>query len=479
MTNDNETILIQPINFTESSFSYIKSKLSQLNWSVFLESADLNHINSRWSIYSADPIVTLQSKDTQITIEGIDISPSVQENVLDVCHRIRKCLFNEKSATTNCFNVPFTGGVLGALNYELGYQFEFIKNTTRTKNIDISDVVLGFYDWAIIYDNRDKQFFLVVRKHSLSTTPLSEYFNTRLNWLLNIHHNTTVITNFSLESPWVSNMSQAEYANKFATVQHYILAGDCYQVNLAQRFKADYLGDEFEAYQLLLLQNTPPFSAFLRLPTHAVLSFSPERFLQLTGQKIESKPIKGTRPRFSDQCLDEKSKAELLASPKDHAENLMIVDLLRNDIGKVSTTGSVQVTALFEIESFPAIHHLVSTITSTLKPTHSTETLIQSCFPGGSITGAPKIRAMEIIAELEPHSRSVYCGSIGYIDAQGDMDMNISIRTLLCYQNKIYCWAGGGLVADSKVDHEYKECFDKVSRILPILSKNSTTKDFE
>jgi len=471
MKNNNLNILIQPIKLKKSSFLNIKTKLSQIDWSVFLESADLNHINSRWSIYSADPIVTLQSKNKQITIDGIDITPYAHENALNVCHRIRKCLFNEQADTTNRFNLPFTGGVLGGLNYELGYQFESIKNTTPTENIDIADVTLGFYDWAIVHDNRDGQFFLVVRKHRQSTLPLSQYFDTRLNWLLNMQHNTKFTTDFSLKSPWVSNMSKAVYAAKFATVHSYILAGDCYQVNLAQRFKADYIGDEFQAYQLLLLQNSPPFSAFLRLPTHAVLSLSPERFLQLTGQTIETKPIKGTRARFSDQLLDEKSKAELLASTKDRAENLMIVDLLRNDIGKMSTAGSVKVSSLFEIESFPAIHHLVSTITSQLKQTHSTEDLIQACFPGGSITGTPKIRAMEIIAELEMHSRSVYCGSIGYIDAQGDMDMNISIRTLLCHQNKIYCWAGGGLVADSKVELEYQECFDKVNRILPILIK--------
>jgi para-aminobenzoate synthetase component 1 len=212
-----------------------------------------------------------------------------------------------------------------------------------------------------------------------------------------------------------------------------------------------------------------------------VLSISPERFVSLQADQIQTKPIKGTMPRDKDPRIDKQMASLLATSEKDRAENLMIVDLLRNDIGKVATAGSVNVPKLFDIESFPAVHHLVSTVTATLKPTLDATELLKACFPGGSITGAPKIRAMAIIEELEPSRRSLYCGSIGYISQNGNMDSSITIRTLVAQKhnrqldskqnNVLYCWAGGGIVADSKVDAEYQESFDKVSKILPVLSR--------
>ncbi len=175
-----------------------------------------------------------------------------------------------------------------------------------------------------------------------------------------------------------------------------------------------------------------------------MLSVSPERFLQLKGREIETKPIKGTRPRSRNVNQDAQNADDLRHAEKDRAENLMIVDLLRNDIGRVASPGSVSVPALFEIESFPAVHHLVSTVKGKLAEQYSACDLLRACFPGGSITGAPKVRAMEIIEELEPHRRSVYCGSIGYISRCGTMDTSITIRTQVCHNGKIFSWAGGG-----------------------------------
>ncbi|WP_413698662.1 aminodeoxychorismate synthase component I [Psychromonas sp. KJ10-10] len=296
------------------------------------------------------------------------------------------------------------------------------------------------------------------------------YWQQRYDWLLAQINNDIALTSFKLLNEWQSNMSKAQYSDKFNQIQAYILSGDCYQVNLAQRFKAKYSGDEYKAYQALLADNSPPFATFLRLPEQVILSLSPERFLKLEADIIETKPIKGTRPRFKELSLDQQSMSALQQSEKDRSENLMIVDLLRNDIGRVCQPGSVKVPRLFDIESFPAVHHLVSTVTGKLEDKYQVEDLLKACFPGGSITGAPKIRAMEIIAELEPNRRQSYCGSIGYISNNGKMDTNIAIRTLICTQGEIYCWAGGGLVADSQVDAEYQECFDKVSKILPCLT---------
>ena len=215
--------------------------------------------------------------------------------------------------------------------------------------------------------------------------------------------------------------------------------------------------------------NAAPFSCYLNLPEVQILSSSPERFLKLTQGVVETKPIKGTRPRKQDDAEDQEQIQSLEKSHKDKAENLMIVDLLRNDISKTCKKGSVKVPIIFEVESYATVHHLVSTVTGILADDHHALDLLKSCFPGGSITGAPKIRAMEIIEELEPNRRGVYCGAIGYIGFNGNMDCNIAIRTLVHSNNTIRFWAGGGIVNDSVVEEEYQECFDKAAALLDLL----------
>ena len=266
-------------------------------------------------------------------------------------------------------------------------------------------------------------------------------------------------------------MTKPEYLQKFEQIQQYLQSGDCYQINLAQRFSANYQGDEWQAYLRLRVRNAAPFSAFIRLTDCAILSISPERFIEVNQRRVETKPIKGTKPRFANPQDDKQSAEALQNSPKDRAENVMIVDLLRNDLGKVCSPGTVKVPSLFAIESFPAVHHLVSTITGELAPQHQAIDALAAAFPGGSITGAPKVRAMQIIEELEPHRRNIYCGSIGYLSVHGHMDTNIAIRTLVCANNTIYAWAGGGIVADSNGESEYQETFDKVGKILPVLTE--------
>jgi para-aminobenzoate synthetase component 1 len=262
----------------------------------------------------------------------------------------------------------------------------------------------------------------------------------------------------------------ASYQQRFNQIQEYLLAGDCYQINLAQRFEVNYEGSEWEAFNLINGANCAPFSAFITLPESRILSVSPERFIKLDSRKIETKPIKGTRPRGRDDEQENQFIKSLQNSEKDRAENLMIVDLLRNDIGRVAQAGSVCVPKLFDVETFPAVHHLVSTIHAQLNEKYSAVDLLKASFPGGSITGAPKIRAMQIIEELEPHRRNAYCGSIGYISRHGQMDTSITIRTLVAERGKLYAWAGGGIVADSDCEEEYQETLDKLSKILPILS---------
>ena len=265
-------------------------------------------------------------------------------------------------------------------------------------------------------------------------------------------------------------MDKNQYVDKIAQVNAYLRSGDCYQVNLAQRFDAPYSGDEYQAYLRLRGANKAPFSAFIRIPEAVIISISPERFLSVDSQgKVQTKPIKGTRPRSPDNAIDQQNIQALRGSSKDQAENLMIVDLLRNDLSKSCQPHSVSVPALFEIESFAAVHHLVSTVTGQLAEQQTALSLLRGAFPGGSITGAPKIRAMEIIEELEPQRRNIYCGSIGYLGIDGDMDTSICIRTLLLENSHLYCWAGGGIVLDSTALDEYQESLDKVCKILPVL----------
>lgn len=276
---------------------------------------------------------------------------------------------------------------------------------------------------------------------------------------------------FKIGSAVLSNMDYAAYRQAFHQVENYIRAGDCYQVNLAMRFSAPFVGHPWYAYLALRAENPAPYSAWLNLPFGCVLSSSPESLLRVQAGTVTTRPIKGTRRRSADVHEDRQRLSALSASAKDRAENLMIVDLLRNDLGKVCQWGSVHVPELFRVESFATVHHLVSTVTGRLAPGQDALTALAAAFPGGSITGAPKRRAMEIIDQLEPQPREVYCGAIGYLDARGDMDLNIAIRTMVCSGGEVRYWAGGGLVADSRVEDEYQECLDKGHALKTVLER--------
>jgi para-aminobenzoate synthetase component 1 len=269
-------------------------------------------------------------------------------------------------------------------------------------------------------------------------------------------------------------VSRDEYAGAFRRVQEHIRVGDCYQVNLTQRFEARADGDPWAAYLRLREINPAPFAAYLDFPDGRVLCSSPELFLRVTGDRVETKPIKGTRPRDTDRARDRALAEALRTSAKDRAENVMIVDLLRNDLGKTCVPGSVRATKLFDVESFASVHQLVSTVEGRLAPDKDALDLLEGCFPGGSITGAPKVRAMQIIEELEPQRRGVYCGAIGYVGYDGDLSLNIAIRTLVQHGDSIYAWAGGGVVADSDVDAEYQESLDKAAALLAVLNEGAS-----
>ncbi|QUJ66309.1 aminodeoxychorismate synthase component 1 [Photobacterium sp. GJ3] len=430
--------------------------LSAQPWAMLLRSAAEGHPDNRYDILVADPIATLESRGQMNTITDRDGNQDTrQQDPFALLNELQHTLLPE---TDTVADLPFVGGALGYFAYDLGRQVEKMPSLAM-QDIQAPEMAVGLYNWALIADHHLQRLTLVAPDTA-----------ERLCWLNQQRAPAQASPAFALTSEWQANMTVDSYTSKFNQVQAYLKAGDCYQINLAQRFQARYQGNEWQAYQKLEQSNGAPFSAFIRLRENAVLSVSPERFLKLNQRQIETKPIKGTRPRSADPVQDQANAEALSLAEKDRAENLMIVDLLRNDIGRVAIPGSVRVPSLFAIESFPAVHHLVSTVTAELDPAkHSAADLLKACFPGGSITGAPKVRAMEIIEALEPHRRSVYCGSIGYISRCGRMDTSITIRTLITEQNQIFAWAGGGVVADSDAASEYQETLDKLSKILPIL----------
>lgn len=434
------TVITLPWRADAAEFWF--ARLSHLPFAMLLHSGHADHPYSRFDIVVADPVKTLTTDDLSLTDDPL-VQLQQAINALGL------------SAAPNP-DLPFQGGALGLFGYDLGRRFETLPDLAED-DIPLPDMAVGLYDWALIVDHHRQVVSLLSHAD----------VNARLAWLDAQEPATSV--DFQLTSGWRANMTEKEYAEKFACVQAYLQSGDCYQVNLAQRFQATYQGDEWQAFSRLNASNRAPFSAFVRLERGAILSLSPERFIHLANGTIQTRPIKGTLPRLADPAADRQQADKLAASPKDRAENLMIVDLMRNDIGRVAVPGSVRVPELFVVEPFPAVHHLVSTVTAQLPASRTACDLLRAAFPGGSITGAPKVRAMEIIDELEPHRRNAWCGSIGYVSLCGTMDTSITIRTLTACDGHLYCSAGGGIVADSQVDAEYQETFDKVNRILQQL----------
>ena len=453
--NNNEfrSIQIKPLEYQSTLAKRLFFHIENLPWAMLLRSASESHVDSRYDILVAQPIATFETIGVKTTVnvnEGRKVSESDPFELLD---QYQQQLL---PAAKGHPELPFVGGALGYFSYDLGRRVETLPSLAK-RDINAPDMAVGLYEWAIVVDHKLKTACVV-----------GQNIEAHWNWLSE-QQGKSQTEEFRLTTPWQSNMSEQSYSDKFEHVQEYLLSGDCYQINLAQRFNAKYQGSEWLAYEKLEQYNSAPFSGFIRLTECAIISVSPERFLELNSGTIETKPIKGTRPRSEDPIIDDANAQDLASADKDQAENLMIVDLLRNDIGRVAKPGTVHVPKLFDIESFPAVHHLVSTIRADLDDQYSATALLRACFPGGSITGAPKVRAMQIIEELEPHRRSAYCGSIGYISRNGRMDTSITIRTLVAENNTLYAWAGGGVVFDSDCASEYQETLDKLSRILPVL----------
>ncbi|WP_456379904.1 aminodeoxychorismate synthase component I [Thiolapillus sp.] len=428
--------------------SRLYQSLRQFPWAFWLDSGSGEHLDygGRYHMLVADPRIRILSDRGVTTLQYRDGRvEQTRKGVLDV---IRAALGPQQDGDGE---LPFSGGAVGYFSYDFGRRLEGLP----LEQGGIPEVAVGIFDWAIVVDERQQACWLSgklgTRKADLAVL------------LRRIGDPVDVPAGGSIPGEPAHETSRQQYASAFARIQHYLREGDCYQVNYAQRFSAPFAGDSWPLYLAMRAANPSPFGAYLPFPFGSILSSSPEQFLALQDGQVTTRPIKGTRPRSDDPRHDKRLLQALASSAKDRAENLMIVDLLRNDLGRVCVPGSIEVPELFKVESYPTVHHLVSTITGRLAEGEDALSLLAACFPGGSITGAPKHRAMEIIQELEAYPRQIYCGSIVRIGFDGNMDSNIAIRTLQIDHGKVSYHAGGGIVADSGLEEEYQESLDKAA----------------
>ncbi len=434
---------------------------------IFLDSAQLRDHCGQYSFIAVDPFLVLQSKNGVLRLNG---SQFEGDPFTVLSENLKKF-----SLTTVADLPPFQGGAAGFFSYDLYQHLEKIQGR-QIDDMNFPDLVLGFYDLVIAFDHSVQKAWIFSSGYPMQGASRIARAKERLQWLQNKLSTVSplpAVSSITLKEQAIqTNFTAAQYQTTVGQVIDYILAGDIFEANLTQRFKTrlpDQLSP-FDLYRRLRLLNPAPFAAYLQLDDTILASASPERFLKLTQGKVETRPIKGTRPRGKTQEEDAQWIAELVHSEKDHAENVMIVDLLRNDLSRVCKDHSVKVLQLCGLESYAAVHHLVSVITGQLHDHFHAVDLLRATFPGGSITGAPKIRAMEIIAELEPTCRGPYCGSIGYIGFNGDMDSSIVIRTYAIKNKDITFQAGGAVVADSNPRDEYEEALLKANALRSALT---------
>jgi para-aminobenzoate synthetase component 1 len=458
---------------------YLFNTLHQQKWSLLLDSAMQHTKYGRYSYIAFDPFQVMTAKNGRIMVD--DELNACVENPFGLL----KAYLMQMSQMHLAELPPFQGGIAGIFSYDL---YQYIDNIQSNQEDEqhIPDMAVGFYDVVISFDHIQQKAWIVStgwpeQQDGKRLIRAQARLNEVGNWfqsVLQVEKDAQIeskpqkrqaVTQQLIES----NFNAMSYAVAVEQVIEYIRAGDIFEANISQRFKAKLPFDvsPYHLYQTLRANNPAPFAAFMNLGDICIVSASPERFLKLTEHHVETRPIKGTRPRSADKQQDELFVAELLSSEKDHAENVTIVDLLRNDLSKVCQDHSIQVTQLCALESYATVHHLVSVVEGQLKPNYDAVDLMQATFPGGSITGAPKIRAMEIIAEIEPTKRGLYCGCIGFMGFNGTMDMSIAIRTYTIKENIVTFQAGGAVVIDSLPDEEYCESLAKSKALHDALER--------
>jgi para-aminobenzoate synthetase component I len=443
---------------------------------VLLESSKDMPGLSAWSWVSGPALATLSTpahERTQLTRcrDGV-----VLGSWADPFEALGQVLAQIKVAPSQ--QIAFCGGLVGYLGYDLARHIEPLPSASVADpawpwmHLYLCDHVLAFehatqrwyfcsQDWP--HWHAESRSAVWQRTLAAANAPCERPLAAR--------------TSFQAQ-PLQARTPPAIYLQQVQQVLDYIAAGDIFQANLSHRFEAAFTGDPFALYLALTAANPAPFSAYMQGPNFALASVSPERFLKLSGSgQAVARPIKGTLPRHIDASLDAQTKAVLQSSEKNRAENLMIVDLMRNDLGRVAQVGSVKVQQLFEIEAHPSVWQMVSTITAQLRPGEDAANLLRACWPPGSMTGAPKVRAMQIIDQLEPVQRGPYAGAIGYLDASGAMDLSVVIRTAMVYGKRVFLQLGGGIVADSEPALELQETHDKGRLLMQVLAQGLQLND--
>jgi para-aminobenzoate synthetase component 1 len=481
--------------FTPLTASELFELIKDRPYSFFLDSGMDPQRLGRYSFLGSEPFLVMSSRGSEITLIRGQEHEVQHGSPFDIIGKLLEAYKLDHCPAP----VPFLGGAIGYFSYDLCHFTERLPSTA-IDDLKLPECYFAFYDTVVAFDHLEKKTCLVatgfpemeegqrLRRARMRLEEMKDWLCSNHSVIAVSHgpeqsegevRQSRVRDSFvgaavgndpgSKEITLKSNFTPEEYKKAVNRVREYIAAGDVFQVNLSQRFETDLKVPPYELYRRLRTVNPAPFASYLNFRDVAIVSASPERFLKVQSDLVETRPIKGTRPRGRDSVEDERLAHELIHSAKDHAENLMIVDLERNDLGRVCRYGTVKVTELAILETFPTVFHLTSTVTGKLRRGKSNIDLLKATFPGGSITGAPKVRAMEIIDELEPTKRSVYTGSIGYLGFNEDMDINIVIRTFLIKEGKAYFQVGGGIIYDSDPEAEYMETLDKARALIRAL----------
>ena len=447
-------LIIEKIHTKLDGFDIYSLFKEDLN-TILLDSARDEETLGRYSFIGVNCFLTFKSKNGMCYL-------GEEAYAGDTFEELNKII--KKYTIENNTDLPFVSGGMGYFSYDLAREIEELPNIAK-EDIDIPHCCYNFYDNIIILDNLEKSVYISAlgmlkdQKDSIEDIKKCIEKGNKI-----VYEKVGDITN-----KFTSGFKKSDYINTVSKVRDYIKSGDVYITNLTQRFSCNTDKSAYEIYKALRHINPAPFAAFMNFQDFNIICSSPERFLSIVDRRVETRPIKGTMPRGQSVAEDLKNKNILINSEKDKAELLMVVDLERNDLSKVCSPGSVKVTELFKLEEYSTVFHLVSTVVGELKDTVSPLQCIKACFPGGSITGTPKIRSMEIIEELEPVRRNIYTGALGYLGFEGNVDLNIIIRTILMKDNKAYFGVGGGITWDSREELEYNETLDKARALMRVL----------
>ena len=450
--------------------------LKERPFSFFLDSGMDPDNLGRYSFIGSDPFLVLTSRGSQVTLHYGDKRERVVGNPFDVLGQV----LDRYALAPSPSPLPFTGGAVGYLSYDLCHFIEGLPSTA-VDDLQLPECYLAFYDAVVGFDHQEGRAYVASTgfpetDESRRTQKAIARIDELKDMLAQAPRPVAELSNDSISAAGMrGGFTHQGYVEAVARVSEYIAAGDIFQVNLSQRFEVELPVPPYELYRRLRGINPAPFASYLNFDGVTVVSASPERFLRLRGDTVDTRPMKGTRPRGSNAAEDDALAAELLNSVKDRAENVMIVDLERNDIGRVCRYGTVKVRELWTLERYATVFQLTSTVEGRLRDDKNRIDLLKATFPGGSITGAPKVRAMEIIDELEPTRRSVYTGAIGYLGFDGGMDSSIVIRTFIVKDGKAYFQVGGGIVWDSNPEAEYQETLDKARALIEALNLQPVT----